>query len=550
MKRGKDMWKILNTYEGDFLHSIQKYFSMSDEEFDKFLYKKGRINSPFSLPNMKKAIDRIQLAILDNEKIRVLADYDCDGITSASIMMLGLSQLTPNVSYSIPNRAKDGYGISKRQIDECIKDNIDLIISVDTGIAEHESIKYAMNNGIDVIVTDHHPHNKKTLPCKIVVDPYLDENIFHGICGAMVAYKVIRALIPDIKLLYPDLNPQLIALATIGTLADVMPLQDENRIFVYHGLNHLTETTNIGLNTLLKLCNLKKVTENDIGFMIAPLMNAAGRMEDASMVVDLFLSDDEFEAEKIVKKMISLNDKRKEIQAKLLEEVKPSEDLVIIQTFKNVPAGVLGIVANQISDKFKKPCFAMIKGKTHSGGSGRSIPGYNLSNVIIQNKDLKISGGGHAEACALSIENSDLKEFKRRCNEDFKKWLETHEYVEDEYLIDYLINFEDISWTLMDKINLLRPFGNGNKELIFCSKNVEILEKKILGKKKNALKFKFFQNGVTFDGICFNSIMNHFMQEFDNENIINIAYNLSINEFAGRRNIQLMLNNFEKGNAK
>lgn len=544
------MWDIQHVYNNNLFKERRKDLGLSKEEFKKFIDHAGNIRSPYELKNMDLIVNRIQDAILNNEKIMIAGDYDVDGTTACSIMMLGLLTLTKNVYYDIPDRMIDGYGLSERLINRCKEEKINLLITVDCGIAEHELVKKAIDEGIDVIVTDHHPWNTDTLPCELTIDPYIDENYpFKGICGAMVAYKVIRALLPDIKKMDKDLNNQMIVLAAIATIADVMPVRDENRIFVYHGLKLANITDNYGLNALLKELNINKpLTEKDVGYSIAPCVNAAGRIENATQIVDLFLSDDEIEAEKIAKHIVALNEKRKAIQQKVIENIEVDDSPVIIQEIKDVPAGIMGIIANRIADTYMRPCFAVTKNNGRYGGSGRSVYGYNLSQNIFLNNDLDISGGGHSEACAMNIAENDFDEFKKRCNENYLKFLEENEAKEKPMLnIDFLINFKDITFSLLYDINRFRPFGQGNDEIVFCAKNVEILDKKILGKKQNALKFSLAQNEYVFDAICFNAMKDFFISEFDDCRFIDLAFTIELNEFMGRRSIQLMPKDFKKG---
>ena len=544
-------WEIKHQYDNDLFKAKQQDMGLNIDEFNDFINHIGKIRSPFQLKNMDKLVDRVQTAILNNEKIVICADYDMDGISAASIMMLGLLQLTANVSFSIPDRQKDGYGISKRQIDECVKNDVDLIITVDTGIAEHENIKYAQDNEIDVIVTDHHPWNSDTLPCEITVDPFIDPNYeFPYICGAMVAYKTIRALIPELKKMNKDLNNQLIVLAAMATIADVMKLEDENRIFVYHGLKLINQTKNYGINTLLKLLKLdkKEVTETDIGFSIAPCINAVGRMENAGQLVDMFLADCEIDAEKIAKHAIILNEKRKELTEELMAQVEVGNEPFIVQVFDSVPAGLLGIAANKISHKYQRPCFALTKYSDRYGGSGRSIFGYDISQNIVQNKDLDITGGGHSEACAMSINKKNFDEFKKRCNDNYLQFLATRSQDDSQPIlnVDFEINFCDINFNLINQINQFRPFGQGNDEIKFCTKNIIVLSKQVFGRKKNALKFVLSHNNYELPAICFNELKDYYLEQFNKSTCIDMIYTISINEFAGKRNIQLLPIDFKE----
>ena len=544
-------WEILHDNIKDIYKLKQQDLHLSDEAFNEYIKHNGKLRNPFLLKNMDRVIDRLHDAILSNERICICGDYDVDGITATTVMALGLLQLTNNITFSIPDRVKDGYGLSIRQIDDCIANNVDLIITVDTGIAEHESIAYAQRNNIDVIVTDHHPWNSDILPCELVIDPFIDKDYpFPYICGAMVAYKVIRALIPNLKKINDELNQQLIALTAIATIADVMALIDENRLFVYHGLKLINDTTNFGLNALLKCLNLqdKEVTESDVGFSIAPCMNAVGRLEHAGQLVTMFLADDSVESEKIAAHAVRLNEKRKRLQEEVMTQLQVSNEPVIIQEIKHIPAGMLGIIANKIAHKYQRPCFALTYNNGYYGGSGRSIFGYDISRNILNSNDLDINGGGHSEACALRIAKKDLECFKQRCNEDYIKYLDSLERTATipTLYVDFLISFRDITEKLMTDLEAFRPFGQQNNEILFCSKKVEVLEHKVIGKKKNALRLQLKQLDLILPAICFNELKDYYMNTFSHLSYIDIVYKLTFNEFKGKKTIQLMPIDFKE----
>jgi len=539
-------WKIKYNYNGNFFDLIKKDKKFTDEELNKFLnVSETKFRNPNQLPNIEKAIERTKKAIDNNENILISGDYDADGVTSTAIMVIGLSKLTPNVSWVVPKR-KDGYGLSRKIVDEAIEKNVSLIITVDNGIASHVAIQYANENNIEVIVTDHHQHLTETLPTEIVVDPYIDENYpFKNICGGMVAYKFLRMLIPD--LYKQPVHKELVILAMIATIADAMELKDENRKFVVNGLRILNSEDKIsyGVDALIDNLNLKRgnITSTDIAFYIAPCINAIGRIEDAEMAVRLFLADDEVTATKLAKEAIKLNNHRKYVQKKIVDktEIDENEDF-IIQIIDEVPVGILGILAGNFASKYQKPCFVLHRHEGNLSGSGRSVANFDISSCVSESFDI-CSGGGHKAACGVHLLEENLSEFKNRCNKKYA------EYVKDGaknptlyFLCD--MRFKYINNHLVDMIDSMNPYGNGNREPQFCTFNVSVEDYKILGKTENTIKFLLKQDEIVFDAICFNEMKDKYM-EMNTPKQFDIAFKLNYNVWNGRKTIQLMLIDFK-----
>ena len=307
-------WNIHQSYQGDFFDVIKKEKNLTDDDLYNFIHiRESKYRNPNLLPNIDKAIERTKQAIQNHEHILISGDYDCDGITSTSIMMIGLSSLTPYVEWTVPKRT-DGYGLSKKIIDNAIQNHINLIITVDNGISTKYVIDYANKNNIDVIVTDHHPMvTSDVLPTEITVDPQIEESYpFKSICGCMVAYKFLRMLISDLP--KKEIHNEIVVLTMFGTIADVMSLTDENRKFVYNGLKLLNQKQHVsyGIDALVKALKLSKgnITSTNIAFSIAPCINALGRIDDSKIGVELFLADDEVKATRLAEKSASINEKR------------------------------------------------------------------------------------------------------------------------------------------------------------------------------------------------------------------------------------------------
>lgn len=523
------IWNILNKANNtkEIMQNILKYKNMNKQEMLDFINFNIPKHSPNLLTNLDKAIKRIIEAINNNETITIIGDYDVDGICSTTILFLTLSNIV-NVHYIIPDRFKNGYGIKNELIDIAKENNTNLIITVDNGIKAHEQVKYANSLNIDVIVTDHHAFENDILPTEITINPQIDNNYpFKEICGCMVTYKLCLALIYELNLDI-DLIDKLLEFVCLATIADVMPLINENRVYVKEGLDLLSKgSKNLGLRELLNQLQISNVTSNDIAFYIAPCINAAGRLDSPNIVMDLFLSDDIKECERLTVKLIDLNNKRKEIQKDILDNllIDDKDNFLIIHIKENLP-GIVGIIAGNVVEKYKKPCFCLC-GDKHLHGSGRSIYGYSI-NKIIENNDF-VNGGGHSGACGLDLDIENLDKLKQICNKDFTEFLNNNECQLDTIDIINEINFDIINEKLIKNIEKLQPFGNENEEPLFCTKNVIINSSKIMGKNKNVIKLNLKKDDVFIQGIGFNNIIEKFMNI--NKSMIDIVYTIQLNEF-------------------
>lgn len=516
---------------------IMQNKNMSKDEILSFIKCTKGYNDPYLLTNMDKAVKRIQLAKERGEKIVIFGDYDADGVTSTSVLFIALRFLGLDVIWYLPNRFIDGYGMNTRIIDLAISEGAQLGITVDNGIAAHEQIKYANEHGLEIIVTDHHEFEADELPTEITIDPKIDDNYpFKGICGCMVAFKLVQALIPDLEENHNDLYKELVSITTIGTIADVMDIVDENRYLVKQGLEYIQSTKNIGLRNLLKESKLwdKVLKSENIGFNIGPCINAAGRLDSPDIGVHLLLSDDDIESTKLAQKLIKFNETRKELQEEVVKNLVVSEeDKIIIIVEENIGHGILGIIAGKIAEKYQKPCFVLGYNKETGklSGSGRSILDYNLFSLIDNNRDI-VGGGGHAAACGINLHIDNLEEFRRRCNKDFSEWLENSNIEEmiptKEALCE--VNFGIIDKKLIDSINRLQPFGTGNPEPLFITRNVCINKYKIVGQTGNAMQLVLSDDYNVLNGITFGNTMEKYI-ELGSPKHVDILYSADLNEW-------------------
>lgn len=532
-------WNIYGKADNlkDILRTILGSKNIKKEEVKDFINFTMEPHDPFLLTNMDKAVNRINLAIKNEERICILGDYDCDGVTATSTLYIGLRSIYTDVMWQIPNRFKDGYGMNKRLVDVAHENNCKLIITVDNGIAAHEAIKYAESLGIDVIVTDHH-QPQATLPTEIVVDPYIDNSYpYKGICGCMVAFKLVMALIPDLKTKNKDLYEELVSITCIGTIADVMSITDENRYYVKHGLEYLCNTKNIGLRELLRALEMhEKTLETDnIGYTIGPCINAAGRLKSADIAVELLLSDDPIEASKLANKIKNMNEERKDLQNNAIEKIEVDEnDGFIVVTLDGVGHGILGIIAGKVSEKYNKPCFVLGGNKEQRvfSGSGRSVYDYSIFDCIEKNRDIILGGGGHAAAAGVSVSFDNLDIFKQRCNEHFNEWFSK---VDKDDLVPEInitcdIPLKEVNERLINNVMKLRPYGNDNEEPIFVSKNLKVESARIVGKNADCIQMSFSDDNTSIKSIGFSKVKEKY-EAIGNAEYVDVAYNVSLNEW-------------------
>ena len=544
-------WNILNKANNskEVMQNIVKYKNMSKEDILNFIKFNISKHSPELLTNLDKAINRIIKAILNKETITIIGDYDVDGICSTMVLYLTLKDLT-NTRYIIPNRFTDGYGINNNLIDRAKEYNTSLIITVDNGINAYDQVLYCKSLNMDIIITDHHAYENNYLPTEITINPNIDNNYpFKEICGCMVAYKLAYELIKNSSFLFSNINidnllRELKEFVCLATIADVMPLVDENRIYVKEGIDLLKNgSINIGLNALINQLNIKNISTNDISFYISPCINAAGRLETPDIVMNLFNYEDIVECNKLANYLIELNNERKSIQKNILDNltINRDDDFLVVHVEQSIP-GIVGIIAGNISEKYKKPCFCLC-GKETLHGSGRSVGNYPINRIILNNQDF-LSGGGHKGACGIKLNIKDLDRLRKVCNEDFKEYLSNNKNIFSSIDIINEINFDIIDKRLINNIDKLSPFGYGNEYPLFCTKDVIIDSYKIVGKNHNVIQLNLKQNNITFKAIGFNNIIDKIDKL--NKNIVDIVYTLSLNEWpVGNINIQLIINDIK-----
>lgn len=512
----------------------------------------SHLHDPFLLNDMRKAVDKILEAIKKGQKITIYGDYDVDGVTSTTILMIYLRTLGINIDFYIPDRS-EGYGLNKDAMDIIKERGTDLVVSVDCGITGHEVVDYCNEIGLEIIVTDHHEPSETLPNAYAVINPKRHDNTypFRELAGAGVSYKLAVALQSELK--QQDFSPdvrELLDIVAFGTVADVMPLVGENRVIVRHGLRLLNDKDNVrrGFKQLMKVSGVedKDISAGHIGFQLAPRINALGRLQNVTPAVEMFLSDSDDKSLEIAKLLDKANTERRAIEDKMIKEAKaqlppPEEftDHVIVLGDEGWHTGIKGIVASRILEEYYRPVIlcSINNEKGVAEGSARSIIGFDIRNALDKCKDLLIGFGGHTAAAGMKFKKENLEEFRTKLNEVANETL-TEEDLIPMVKYDQEIYLNHATFDLVEQLEYLQPFGQGNPSPLFTVNNATILEAKGVGSEKKHLKLKVEQQGHEIGGIAFG--LGHLADELKQEDIrIHLACSLGINEFAGRQSLQL-----------
>ncbi len=504
---------------------------------------------PFLMLGMEKAAERILKAINDNEKIAIYGDYDVDGITSTAIMVKFLRSHKADVIYYIPDRHEEGYGINTDAIDKINAQGVTLLITVDCGITAVKEIAYAKSLGIETIITDHHECKDETPEAYCLLNPKQPdcEYPFKKLAGVGVAFKLLQALTLKMHFHMRELIDEYIDLVAIGTIADVMPLVGENRIIVKKGLELLKYTVNRGIRALADVAeiNLSNVQTGTIGFMLAPRINAAGRIGDPGCAVELLLAKDDMTAKRYAEILNDKNRERQEIEISILEDAlniidsNPAikDDFVIVLSHESWHHGIIGIVASKISEKFNKPCILISTDDENGKGSGRSIRSFNLFKALENSEHLMQKFGGHDLAAGLSIKPENIDAFRKEINEYAKKCLTEEDFMPILY-IDSELPPQYINMNTAEKLSILEPYGMGNACPLFYSNNFTISQVRPLSEGKH-LKLILSYGDYTIEAVGFN--MGELLDILNVGDIIDIAFSIDINIYRGARQLQVLL---------
>ncbi|MCX8084419.1 MAG: single-stranded-DNA-specific exonuclease RecJ [Calditerrivibrio sp.] len=520
----------------------------------------SNLYDPFLLKDMTKAVKRVLSAIEQKEKICIYGDYDVDGVTATSLLYEFLSQMTPNIDYYIPNRLEEGYSLNKEALDELKSKGARLVITVDCGITSVEEVDYGTKIGLDIIITDHHQLNFD-IPkgAYAIINPLQpgDTYPFKFLSGVGVAFKFAMA----IKYLYErkydkKLLPikSFLDLVALGTIADVVPLIDENRVFVKHGLKLLENSNRPGIEELKKISGLVNtdITTSNIGFSLVPRINAVGRMGNSKASVRLLITRNSNEARWLSEELETENRYRQDLEKNILKETlekiqrRRINDRYkgIIVYSKNWHPGVIGIIASRLVERFSKPSIVLTVENNIAKGSARSISSVDIFAFLRSNRDILIEFGGHKYAAGLKLDAKNLRHLQRRF-EDYLNKNFSQDQLEPELLIDAFLDPKDITESFLDFINKLRPFGNCNPEPVFVMKRVsKAQEFAFIGRDKSVLKGFVTKDGKYFEIIGFN--MAEYKELIKENNLFDIAFTIELNNWIGGTNIQLKIKDIKK----
>ena len=521
---------------------------MQEDDIKKFLNPtRDDFYDPFLLPDMEQAVERIEQAINNNEKILIYGDYDADGITSTTILIKFFKEIGVEVDKYIPNRLEEGYGINNKALEEIKNRGIDLIITVDTGITANDQVKYANELGLDVIITDHHEPSDEIPKAVAVIDAKRKNNKypFNQLAGCGIAFKLTQAISIKRKL-DPSKYLKNLDIVSIGTISDLVPLVDENRVIVKLGLMLVKQTKNIGLRKLLLKSQLKEVDSTSISFGITPRINAAGRLGNQYDALNLFITEDVKEAERLSEVLNSYNIERQKIGNKIYEEaisqLKDEEKNCIILGKEDWHHGVIGIVSSKITEKFNKPSILLCFENNIAKGSGRSVPGFDLYKAISSTKEYLLGFGGHTMACGLSLTVENFEKFKKEITKYIDENLDISK-LEKEIYIDEILTIDDLDIEKIKELKSLEPFGEGNPEPIIMYENVEINGIRTLSENKH-LKLSLKKNDKIIDAIGFN--LGELVERYKIGDTIDVVGNIEINSFNGKDLIQIRLIDIRK----
>ena len=527
------------------------------ENIERYLYGDlDSLYSPWLLKDMRPAVDILKRKLKEGQKIRIVGDYDIDGVCSTYILYQALKRLGGNVDYAMPDRIKDGYGINESMIRAAAEDGIDTILTCDNGISAFSQIQTAKDFGMTVIVTDHHEvpadgEREILPPADAVIDPKQRSCSypFPEICGAVVAYKLVQALYEESGVSREEWL-ELLEFAAIATVGDVMKLQDENRMIVKYGLKKLGHTKNLGLRKLAEKTNLdlSSITAYHIGFVIGPCLNAGGRLQTAKLALSMFLAKDEETAEELAQELKDLNDMRKDMtehwtaEAKVLADTQYRNDKVLVIFLPDCHESLAGIIAGRLREYCQKPAIVLTRSEEAVKGSGRSIESYHMFQKLSEVKDLMLKFGGHPMAAGLSLLEENIDEFRRELNE--RSGL-TEEDFKAKLWIDVPMPIDYINERLVEELKILEPFGQGNEKPLFAQKQVRIRSCRVIGKNKNVVKLVLEGgSGMPMDGILFTDGI-AFEEERAGRTVMDIIYYPEINEYNGNRNLQVVIRNYK-----
>jgi len=536
---------------------------VSSSEASAFLNPRlSAIKDPYLLRDMDKAVDRFVKAVKNHEKICIYGDYDVDGVTATVLLIRFLKWLDRDVDHYVPSRISEGYGMNCSAIERIAQKKATLLITVDNGISSLKEVAYANSLGMDVIITDHHQSGHE-LPAAVAIvnpnrkdDPYLDTPF----AGVGVAFKFVHAACRGLGIESEHAKrflSSMLDLVALGTVADIVPLTGENRILVKFGLQKLQTTDKLGLSTLMQLaCSPDKdLTPEAVSYNIAPRINAAGRADQASLCIELLLTEDQMKAIEISRRLNRLNDERRKLEADILESCltqlttkeKIEEQYILVVQGEGWHIGVLGIVASRILERFNKPAIVLTQDQDMARGSGRSIQGFDLFLALEHCDEYLMEYGGHQRAVGLTLKTSDIMEFRKAINKFAEDKIDSS-HMDSRLIIDAEINAEDLTLDSVSALSALEPYGTANPPPLFSMRNVSLLEQpRIVG--QDHVKLYLCQEGIGLQAIAF-SMADLVPQLNDTSRSFDIAFTPYINKWKGYQNVELEIKNIKFNDKK
>ena len=511
------------------------------------------------MKDMDKAVEILREKLEEGKRLRVIGDYDIDGVNATYILLEGLKRLGADADYDIPDRMTDGYGLNIHLVQRAYDDGVDTVLTCDNGIAAAEEIAFGKDMGMTVIVTDHHEvpfeewgGKKQYLlpPADAVVDPKRPdcEYPFPHLCGAAVAYKLMEALWESMGRDSEDLD-DIIENVAIATFGDVIDLKGENRIFVKEGLQMLERTRNPGLRSLIECTGLadKTISAYHIGFVLGPCLNASGRLDTAKRALRLLEAKTRKEADQLAWDLKALNDSRKEMTEKAVKEAELmveasalKEDRVLVIYLPDCHESLAGIVAGRIRERYYKPAFVLTNASEGLKGSGRSIEAYSMYEELSRCKDLLMRFGGHRQAAGLSMKRENLESFRKMINDHCTL---TPKDLTEKVVIDMEMPFSCVTEGLIRELALLEPFGKGNTKPVFAARNVRLMDMRVIGRKKNVLKMRAVDaNGNTVEAVYFGDVENLSGRK---DTLLSITYYPTLNEYMGQATPQIVITHYQ-----
>jgi len=527
----------------------------TEEDIAEFLSNKPKKTyDPFLLLNMEAGVDLILKTIKQKKKICLYGDYDVDGITSICILKILLSHLTENITYYIPSRFHEGYGLNRCAIDKLKTQNVDLIITVDCGSTSFEEVEYAKSLGLDIMVTDHHSIMDKKADC-ILINPKQEScpYPFKGLAGCGVAFKLAQAIRERAKLPKSVTNG-LLDIVAIGTIGDIVPLVDENRTLAKFGLYELNKRDRLGIKLLVEAISMNTLSlkSDQIAFCIVPHLNAAGRMKDALIGVDLLLSNDSFRARELASELVKHNAERKRIQEETfnhcqeLKEIQCNDAIFPIIRAENAHEGITGIVAGKLKDIYERPVIIATPCEGQLKGTGRSTDKIDLFQLLDRHRDLFVRFGGHQGACGFLIDEENFEEFRTKANEDLVRQVESNPNLfQKKSQYDMKLTGSDLTLQFMDQLELMEPFGCKNRRPIFCLNGVLICGLQRMGKDGNHAKFfASSKDGSASECVLFSKAQQYEDLLASNQPL-NLYGTLQLNCWNGSKKVQFVVDKIE-----